>query len=287
MIEKRKNEELEVKKYLEYEKNVVFGGKVDEKETRSVTQNNKPTSTLAQIETATFPEDRNDEPAATNQVAVVDASNETRKKKLIAEIRQVNARMGFVESQNRWLRKISSITPPVDVQDSILNDMIVKVPVAVSPLPPSPPRTDNAHSRRKFKRKKSKKEESDQKESVITSEESHDENNNYFVRTKYTRNFLVIVNFQEHVVDNEGQGAPFLYVSCYGATDENRHELDYILHYDQDTDDTKIVRHPKTKKPVGYAWYLRNWDSLGSCRKVEQYLRSIKFKGRKLIALQK
>ena len=198
MIEKRKNEELEAKKYLEYEKNVVFGRKVDEKETPSVTQNNKKTITPAQIETAFFPEDRNDESAATNQVAVVDASNETRKKKLIAEIRQVNARMGFVESQNRWLRKISSITPPVkkkkksppvDVQDSILNDMIVKVPVAVSPLPPSPPRTDDAHSRRKFKRKKSKKEKSDQKESVITSEESHDENNNYFVRTKYTRNF--------------------------------------------------------------------------------------------------
>ena len=188
----------EVKKYLEYEKNVVFGRKVDEKETPSVTQNNKPTITLAQIENASFPEDRNDEPAATNQVAVVDTSNETRKKKLIAEIRQVNARMGFVESQNRWLRKMSSITPPVkkkkkksppvDVQHSILKDMIVKVPVAVSPLPPSPPRTDDAHSRRKFKRKKSKKEKSEQKESAITSEESHDENNNYFVRTKYTRN---------------------------------------------------------------------------------------------------
>ena len=87
-------------------------------------------------------------------------------------------------------------------------------------------------------------------------------------------------------MDTESQGIPALYVTCHGATDQNRHECDYILHFDLDTDDSKVVRDPKTKDAIGYAWTLRNWDSLGSCRKVEQYLNSISFKGYKLIAQQ-
>ena len=87
-------------------------------------------------------------------------------------------------------------------------------------------------------------------------------------------------------MDPDSRGDPALYIACYGADELNRHEVEFVLHFDQECDTAHVVRDNQSKKPMGYSWIIRNWDSLGSCRKVEQYLANFSFHGHPLIVQQ-
>ena len=81
------------------------------------------------------------------------------------------------------------------------------------------------------------------------------------------------------------KGEPVLYVTCYGANDENRHDAQYAIHFDWRTDEARSVTN-EVGVEVGYSWMLRNWDSLGSCRNVGATLEKIQFEGYPLICKQ-